>query len=482
MPRDCTASSRPWDVQSPPCSGLPHKHLYPSGMNARRNPSGRKPGRAGSTRVRGRGDYASDAKANPSQSLARIETKLDKLSHKPVDGLGSGLGRLAGNFLGQGDLGAVAGDKLSKWLGFGDYELHSNSLIKGAPDSKSSSIPTFQKDGKRGIRVTEREYLGDVVSSSTIGAFNNTPYRINPADPASFPWLSQIAQQFEEWEPLGIIFEFVSTSSEFNGSSQALGTVIMATDYDPTDPQYPNKMVMESSDYCNSAKSSASQRHGVECDPAERPTKTLYCAAASPSADQRLCDLGTFQLATFGCSTASVTLGELWVTYDVAFYKKQLVGGQLALNLPTVVLASSSAFPPSTTYPLGTAPTYFGRDRLPMTIFSNGAGLITLAFPPSLSTGTYLVSYWATAGTNVSFSASPVVAAANTSIVPLYVGSTISQVCSNPAALVQARAVISINGPNAKFVIQNTTFTGTTPTADLIITQVAYAVPSYSAD
>jgi hypothetical protein len=44
-------------------------------------------------------------------------------------------------------------------------------------------------------------------------------------------------------------------------------------------------------------------------------------------------DLGNFQLATQGVSAAGVTLGELWVSYDITFYKKQLTGGVLGNDI-----------------------------------------------------------------------------------------------------------------------------------------------------
>jgi hypothetical protein len=58
---------------------------------------------------------------------------------------------------------------------------------------------------------------------------------------ASFPWLSTIASAFEEWEPLGIVYEFVSTSAAYGGgANQALGAVAMVTDYDALDSAFTN--------------------------------------------------------------------------------------------------------------------------------------------------------------------------------------------------------------------------------------------------
>lgn len=240
------------------------------------------------------------------------------------------VGRDVGALVGFGDLGERVGGAVGKLFGKGDYVLHTNSLIGayGQPPA-GPAPPEFFRSGRRGTRVVEREYIGDIVSGTLSGGstvFSNTSYSINPADPVTFPWLSQLASQFEQWEPNGIVFEYRSTSSEYNGTSQSLGVVILATDYDALDPQYSSKAEMENADYSMSVKAASSAVHGIECDPRERPTPILICGAGATGSDRRFHDLGTFQVATQGMSAAGVTLGELWVSYDITFYKKQLHG------------------------------------------------------------------------------------------------------------------------------------------------------------
>jgi hypothetical protein len=96
----------------------------------------------------------------------------------------------------------------------------------------------------------------------------------------------------------------------------------MATDYDSLDPLYVSKQVMENADYACSSVPSSNLLHGIECDPRERPLEVLY-TSLRPTQPQ-FSSLGNFQIATQGCSTAGTTLGELWVSYDITFYKKQL--------------------------------------------------------------------------------------------------------------------------------------------------------------
>jgi len=209
----------------------------------------------------------------------------------------------------------------SKIFGHGDYTIHSNSLIKGG-----HVAPVFT-NSSHGVRIVDREFVGTVQSGVLSGGstvFTNTAYRINPANAQLFPWLSQIATLFDQWEPHGIVLEFVSTSSEYNGTSQALGVVIAATDYDVNDPDYASRGEMENSAYAISAKASSNILHGIECSRDERPTKLLYTESNNTNQRSNLSDLGKFQLATQGMSASGVTLGELYVTYDIEFYKKQI--------------------------------------------------------------------------------------------------------------------------------------------------------------
>lgn len=249
------------------------------------------------------------------------------------------VGRDIGGLLGFAPLGERVGGAIGRLFGKGDYQVRSNSLMEsyGKP-SAGPPPPALFRNGKRGVRVVEREYLGDIRSGTLSGGssvFTNQSFIINPGLSTTFPWLSKIARQFDQWEPHGIVFEYRSTSSEYNGSSQSLGTVILATDYDVVDSPYLNKVQAENSDYAMSVKSSDCAVHGVECALDERPTPILFTRTANrPSGtDPRLYDLGNFQLCTQGMSVADVTLGELWVSYDITFYKKQINAEDAPENL-----------------------------------------------------------------------------------------------------------------------------------------------------
>jgi hypothetical protein len=355
----------------------------------------RKPKRTTTTVVvRGRGDYTmTDAEyASMQNRIKDLESRLLK-SDQFKNRLSSGGGQLARSIAnripipGLGDIaekaGSTAGGYLARLFGHGDFKISGNSLMNIGTSQSASAVPMFAKDGKRGVRVVEREYLGDIIASTTAGAFNLQSFNVNPSDPTTFPWLSSIAPLFDQWEPNGIIFEYVSTSSDFNGSSQALGVVVCATDYNSLDPVYSGKQVMEEADYSNSVKASECLYHGLECAPSERPTKLLYTGPVSAGDNLNLYNLGMFQIATQGMSVASVNVGELWVSYDITLYKKQLEIVALGDNLKYWSLDNQGPITTGNSYIVAGTKAYY---NLPMQIVAG-----VLYFPPAVTSGTYVL-------------------------------------------------------------------------------------------
>lgn len=214
-------------------------------------------------------------------------------------------------------------------LGMGDYSIQANTLVKGGGTLAQGAkiIP----NGNRSVRILYKEYLGDVYTHPTVaGAFNLAAYPINPGLVQTFPWLATIAQQYEQWTPNGIAFEFKSTSSEYV-STQALGSVIMSTEYDVYDEPFENKQEMLNSCYSNEAKPSQHIVHGVECDPRDNPLSIFYTrtGANDTNADASLreTDLGVFYIATQGGATANLNLGSLYIVYDITLRKEQMFNG-----------------------------------------------------------------------------------------------------------------------------------------------------------
>lgn len=133
---------------------------------------------------------------------------------------------------------------------------------------------------------------------------------------------------YEQYEIEGLIFEFRSTSADaLNSTNTALGSVMMATQYDTLDPVFSNKMEMLNYEFSTSVKPSSSTMHMVECDPRQTPVNelyTLYNQTVAANADPRLYHLGRFCIATTGFQGTSVNIGELHVTYQVRLLKPKM--------------------------------------------------------------------------------------------------------------------------------------------------------------
>jgi len=245
--------------------------------------------------------------------------------------LGAYLGGPAGMLTGS-QLGTAAGGVISRITGSGDYKIGPvkptyNTIVN------TSDVPKFKSKGPSNV-ICHREYISDVYSGSTLtGTFTNfeaTSYFINPALPATFPWLSTVAAQYEEYIIHGMVFEFKSTSADaLNSTNTALGVVIMGTQYNASSQTFETKQQMENSEFTMSARPSINQLHAIECAPRETPMSLLYTrrGGLAPNQDVKTYDLAKFTIATQGMQAANVNLGELWVTYHIEFLKPKLPVG-----------------------------------------------------------------------------------------------------------------------------------------------------------
>lgn len=217
-------------------------------------------------------------------------------------------------------IGGYLGDRVHNFVsGFGDY--HSAAELYGR-------LPTMVNQPSGGGTIIRfQEYITDVVTSSTPGLFELKSFELNPGKTGTFPWLAQIASNFEQYQFEGIIFQFRSTSANaLNSTNTALGTVIMATQYDSVDGPFTSKAEMLNYEYSVSVKPSESCLHMIECASNQTTIDKLYVLEGSvpPNADPRLYNLGRFSIATQGFQGASVNIGELHVTYQVRLLKPKL--------------------------------------------------------------------------------------------------------------------------------------------------------------
>lgn len=234
-------------------------------------------------------------------------------------GVGALTGAKVGGYLG-GHIGALAEGVVS---GRGKYRINYNTVIGNVPSIRNSR-------GREGATVVRhKEYIGDVLSSQAFSIQYALP--INAAQPSAFPWLAQIAQNYEQYEIQGMLFDFVSSSGDTTAGTTALGDVLMATQYNSLEDEFTSKQQMLNQEFSSIAKPSLNSIHPIECAPRQTTLELLYTrnGPVPQNADIRLYDLGRFTLATSGQQADGQTLGSLYVTYEVVLMKPKLSVGSI---------------------------------------------------------------------------------------------------------------------------------------------------------
>jgi len=322
-------------------------------------------------------------------AIAVIEKKVKKpKSQKQRSDSGfsidpNNIGRSLGSSVG-GWVGGLASKFLGKITGLGDYKVAKNSIIGNSP-------PAFMNGGGC-VSIAHREFLGLVNSPGA--AFTTTSYPLNPFNSDTFPWLAEIAASFETFQFKGLVFEFKSTYGDAIASTNAaLGSVILATQYNASAPAFTSQIQMENYQYATSTKPSVSMIHPVECDPSQLPVEHLYVYNQNGNdQDPRWANLGVTTIATVGQQAAAV-VGELWCSYDIEFYQPKLLSGTSSNGLgahyrwtPSYVTATAA---PTALLVGGLTPQNLRAGDLQLTAETSSAGE-ALVFPIGL-TGVYFI-------------------------------------------------------------------------------------------
>jgi len=234
-----------------------------------------------------------------------------------------------------------AGGALKGLFGRGMYSGRggygeANEVMVGGSSNSAEIMSAGDETG--GIMICNREYVGDIFAPSTTGTFNVTPFPLNPGLEQTFPWLAQLAANYEEFEFHQLVFEFKSSLQDVNSTNGQVGTIITATNYNASQPLFSDKPSMAAYYGSVSGKTTDDQTHGVECDPAKLSGSAGQYVRTNPvliGEDLKSYDHGIFQLATHNIPKDMIngTLGELYVYYKVHLRKpKFLTGRGLAIT------------------------------------------------------------------------------------------------------------------------------------------------------
>lgn len=318
------------------------------------------------------------AKATPEQAMNRTAAgftgmgayrskrrrgRMSKRKRLPRGGYwGDRFGRMVGSLVGAGDQGAAFGDKagdwlqskLPSWIGGGAYRGRGayvgNSLIN--PIDGDTNVVRMQSsmDETGALTVVHREYVTDVQSNSS---FINIPQLVNPTNTNLFPFLSQFACNFEEYEFMQLVFEYRTVTTDNAVNTNQLGSIIMVCNSNAAAAPFVNKVNMMQYEGSQSCPVYHNMMFGVECDPRKTNDTTLYVPPYGQTPvgeDPKSYHLGLFQYA-INQASATGQIGELWANYTVVLRKPKFCVA-IGNNLPFL---SARFLSTSTTNVLGFA-------------------------------------------------------------------------------------------------------------------------------
>jgi len=318
-------------------------------------------------RVRGQGGFFSDTIGKA------LRTVRDLI---PDKALGKALAWTGGE-VGDGITGLIKG--------LGDYTIRKNSIILDMPVDESGNVDTrfsFAASGQSVIRVKKREYLGKISApSARPELFAQSQYRLQATNPQTFPWASTIAELYTEWNLMGGVFSFETTSSNYT-ANLGLGTIAMATQYNANMLPYSDMDSVLQSAFHTRGNPSETLLHGIECDPALQSSERLFTRRPGAAGPPNLYDHGVLTVCTEGLPAGSenVTLGRLFFTYDMELSLPELPVRAPWMDSQAVssVLANSAMLPP-----LGPSLNQSASAASSMTISSSTGSNIILLGPAS---------------------------------------------------------------------------------------------------
>ena len=257
---------------------------------------------------------------------------------------------------------------LGKGLYRGRGEYATNHIITDAGATASSIVPRFSTSDVTSITMSNREYVRDIFAPPQGVAFATQSWALNPGLAESFPWLSQLAINFEEYEIVQLIYTFKSVVADFASQSGQVGQVVMATQYNPDSDPFADKEEMMLYDGGQSCKSTESLLHGIECDPVKNSGsagKYVRVGSLPTGEDLKNYDHGKTTLAVINCPStyAGQQLGELWVSYTVRLRKPKFAAGN-AYNIRRDVFATKYLTLSGNFIPAGTDILYAARNSL----------------------------------------------------------------------------------------------------------------------
>jgi len=332
--------------------------------------------------IRGRGKYAG-AFGKAAKGVLRT-----------IGGIG---GAALGGAVGLPQIGGALGTAGADWLGTKIFGEGAYGIRPGFPQVALNTclnlgqVPIMHGDSSGKARIQHREWIGPLSSTT---AFNVVQYSINPGLANVFPWLSSVAENYASYRILGMVIEFHSLASPAASSYVGLGEVMMAVDFNPAANLPTSQQVMEQFQNLCSVKSSDNGLLPVECAPdgSGCPLRSLFVRTTTPVSGTSVTayDHAVLFIATTGCPTGGINIGNVYVTYDIEFFNPQAPAQSVAPDMNDSAHYQLTA--PANATPFGTAQTQM-YDTIGLTFTGTSVTL------PTYSAGTWLMILTATGNT-----------------------------------------------------------------------------------
>lgn len=358
---------------------------------------------------------------------------------------------------------------------FDAFNVRQNSLM---PYGGSLKMPAEFKNSNSGHVIRHREYVSEVYGSIdfTVGSIP-----INPGLPGSFPWCAPIANSHECYRIRGMAYEFVSTCSDSvlsSAASGALGSVVIATQYNSAAPPFSSKIQMDNHEYATSAKPSVNQIHPIECMKTRDVLSELYVRGGAQAADTdiRMYDLGRLQIATEGMQADDGAIGELWCTYEIEFFVPRYnPDAQILTSQLTDHYSFADNFP-TNSKPLGIT----GEVRNPNAGSTLGSYIQQngnfLTFPADANVGEYLVVYTCIGTSTASLNLNTTVS--NCNFLSKWNQNTLTKMqapnnnAGNTSTTMTWVAVVTLGAAGAYINFDTSTLPASVTSCDIYVTQV----------
>jgi len=211
-----------------------------------------------------------------------------------------------------------SGVSTSTWRDDPPKMTQSGSMSKAAPVARTRIVktgtPKMMTMRNGDCLIAHREYIQDITANTgSPSTFQATQFALNPGQVATFPWLSNVAKNFESYRFKKLKFHY-----ETEAPSSLGGSLVQSIDYDATDAAPLTKQ--QAMAYRNAVRSAPWEpccHTSAREDMAKQKSYFVRAGALPVGTDIKMYDTGNLFVCTQNVTTASAVCGELYVEYEV---------------------------------------------------------------------------------------------------------------------------------------------------------------------